>query len=101
YRVDRGSRDDARRYRVYAIVSREALIGSAYATLICAPVYSAYDGLTTQVAVGVREGLKHESAIHCDGLLSVPKAKLTHYVGTLSPSKLDELRAALNRALGI
>jgi mRNA interferase MazF len=33
--------------------------------VICAPVYSQHDGLSTQVRVGVDEGLKRDSSVHC------------------------------------
>ena len=76
-----------------------ALIESAFSTVTCAPVYSARHGLSTQVAVGQDEGLKHESAIHCDELVSIPKSSLTDYVGTLSGSRLEHLNRALAIAL--
>ena len=62
---------------------------------MCAPVYTAYDGLATQVPMGVAEGLAHESSIHCDEVVSLSKSVLTGYVGSLSPQKIT----ALNRAL--
>ncbi len=52
------------------MISRQVLIESNYDTVICAPVYTKYLGLQSQVAVGDGEGLKHESAIHCDALVS-------------------------------
>ncbi len=51
--------------------------------------------------VGIDEGLKHESSIHCDELVSLPKSVLTHYVGSLSPEKLEELNRAMKMALDI
>ena len=80
-------------------MSRAALIDSAFATVTCAPIYSARHGLSTQVLVGPREGLKHESAIYCDELISLPKSALTDYVGTLSGSTLQDLNRALAIAL--
>jgi mRNA interferase MazF len=62
-------------------------------------VYSAFHGLASQVAVGVNEGLKHDSAIHCDELVSLPKSVLTDYVGSLSAAKMSELNRALKVAL--
>jgi mRNA interferase MazF len=55
--------------------------------------------LETQVRVGIDEGLKHESSIHCDELVSLPKSLLTNYVGTLSSDKIKELKQALQAAL--
>lgn len=97
YRVRHPSRRDPRRSRVFAIVSRQVLIDSRFSSVVCVPAYSAYDGLATQVPVGVGEGLAHESSLHCDELVSLLKTTLTHYVGMLSPAKI----AALNRALRI
>lgn len=81
------------------MVSRQPLIDSRLSTVICAPVYSSYHGLTTQVPVGVSEGLKHDSSIHCDELMSLRKSALTDYVGTLGCEKLRILEAALISAL--
>lgn len=60
-------------------------------------MYTAYDGLATQVPVGPDEGLKHDCSIHCDELISLPKAVLTDYVGALTTAKV----ALLNQALAI
>jgi mRNA interferase MazF len=92
---------DPKRSRVFAVVSRQVLVDSKFSTVICAPVYSVRHGLSTQVSVGLDEGLKHDSALHCDELVSLPKPALTDFVGTLSPSKLSELDRALVAALGI
>jgi mRNA interferase MazF len=101
YRVFRPSRDDPRRSRVFVIVSRTPFIQSRTSTVICAPVYTAYHGLASQVMVGVDEGLKHPSAIHCDALVSLPKSTLIHYVGTMPPAKIAQLNHALAVALGL
>jgi mRNA interferase MazF len=59
------------------------------------------DGLSTQVLVSVDEGLKHDSSIYCDELVSLPKSILTNFIGSLSPQKIDELNGALSIALDI
>ena len=101
YRVRHPSAADPRRSRVFVVVSRQVLIDSRFSSVICAPVYSAYDGLSTQVPIGVDEGLKHESGIHCDELVSLPKARITQLVGMLPPVKLRALAAALRVALDL
>lgn len=100
YRVAHPSHDP-KRFRVFVIVSRQALIDSRFSTVICAPVYSTHDGLASQVAVGPDEGLKHDSSIHCDELVSLPKSGLTNFVGTLPPSKLEALNHALRVSLDL
>lgn len=83
------------------VVSRQVVINSRFSTVICAPVYSAYDGLASQVPVGVDEGLKHDSSVHCDELVSLPKSVLTNFVGALSPAKIRALDEALKVALDL
>jgi mRNA interferase MazF len=100
YRVHKPE-GDPRRYRSFVVVSRQMLIDSNYATVICAPVFTNGSGLATQVAVGPNEGLKHESWIVCDNLRSLPKADLTQFVGSLSWAKIAELDEALRIALGL
>ncbi|MBI5745803.1 MAG: type II toxin-antitoxin system PemK/MazF family toxin [Nitrospirae bacterium] len=101
YRVVHPSARDPRKHRFFVVVSRQVLIDSRFSTAICAPVYSTHDALSTQVLIGVEEGLKHDSSIHCDELVSLPKSALTNYVGTLSSTKTKELNRALGIALDI
>jgi mRNA interferase MazF len=98
YRV-RHPKGDPKRSRVFVIVSRTTLLDSAFSTATCAPVYSTRHGLSTQVPVGAPEGMKHDSAIHCDELVSLPKAALTDFVGNLSTARLRDLNRALAIAL--
>ena len=99
YLVEKPGSQDPRKRRVFVIVSRQRLVDSQFSTLICAPVYSRHDGLSTQVPVGTAEGLKKESSIHCDELVSLPKSVLTHYVGSLKAAVLGALNAALTVSL--
>jgi len=101
YRVPHPSARDPKRSRVFVIVSRQVIIDSRFSTVVCAPIYSAYDGLSTQVPIGVAEGLKHESSIHCDELVSLPKSVLTNFVGTLSQRQMQALNTALALALDL
>jgi mRNA interferase MazF len=100
YRVRRPP-GDSKPARVFVVVSRQPLIESTYSTVICAPAFTQYHGLPTQVAVSTREGVKYESAIQCDGLMSLEKSRLTDFVGELAPEQLHELDGALLLALGI
>ena len=101
YLVERASKNDTKKQRVYVVVSRQSLIESSYSTVICAPVYTTTEGIETQVPVGEECGLKHSSCIRCDELVSVRKSDLTNYVGSLSPAKLGELNHALRVALAV
>lgn len=101
YRVYKATSRDPRKFRVFVIVSRQVLLDSRFSTVICAPVYSSYDGLSTQVPVGVAEGLKHENSIHCDELVSIPKTSLRDYLGSLPIVKREQLNEALRIALSL
>ena len=101
YRVAHPSSRDPKKQRVFVIVSRQVLIDSRFSTVVCAPVYTAYDGLATQVPLGPDEGLKHDSSIHCDELVSLPKTALTNFVSALPAPKLKALNQALRIALDL
>jgi len=101
YRVTHPSADDPKRQRVFVVVGRQVVLDSRFSTVICAPLYSMHDALSSQVPVGPDEGLKHPSSIHCDELVSLSKARLTNYVGALSPAKIRNLNEALKIALNL
>lgn len=99
--VKKPSSKEPRPRRAFVVVSRQVLIESRYATVICAPVYTDRAGLATQVPVGIEDGLKHDSAIHCDELISLQKAVLTDYIGTLGEEKAKQLNYAIKVALAL
>jgi mRNA interferase MazF len=92
---------DPKSHRVFVVVSRQVLIESRFSTVICAPVFTTGEGLSTQVRVEQAEGLKHPSLIMCDNLVSLRKTDLTQYVGSLPRSKIAELNTALKMALDL
>jgi mRNA interferase MazF len=93
--------DDPKRYRSFVVVSRQTLIDSRFPTVVCAPIFSHGHGFSTQVAVGINEGLKHESWILCDNLVSLRKTQLSSFVGSLVRPKIEELDRALKMALAL
>jgi mRNA interferase MazF len=101
YRVYKPGGHDPKQYRTFVVVSRQALIDSKFPTVVCAPVFSNGQGLSTQVPVNTSEGLKHANWIMCDNLSSVRKADLTHYIGSLSRTKAGELNRAIKMALDL
>ena len=101
FRVRRPRAGDPKRSRVFVVVSRQALADSRFSTVVCAPIYTRRDGLATQVDVGLEDGLKHESIIHCDALVSLPKTMLTDQVASLAPARMRVLDQALRVALAL
>ena len=100
YRVHHPS-DDPKLYRSFVVVSRQILIDSRFPTVVCAPILTRGHGFSTQVSVGIDEGLKHESWILCDSLVSLRKVQLTRFVGSLARSKVEALDRALKMALAL
>jgi mRNA interferase MazF len=100
YRV-RDPRGDPKRFRCYVVVSRQSLINARFSSVICAPVFSQGLALETQVSIGVDEGMKQESWIACDNLVSLSKTELRYFVGSLSRLKMRALDDALRVALGL
>lgn len=101
YLLRRPGAGDAKKQRVMTVVSRQAIVDSRFPTVVCAPVITRDHGLETEVSVGPEDGLKHPSWISCDGLVSIPKSRLTDFVGSLSPEKLSRLSHALRIALDL
>ena len=84
----------------YVVVSRDFVAANDdISTVICAPVYSESLGLRSEVIVGPEDGFPNESSVRCDFLALILKAKLTHFVATLSREKQQELDRALAYAL--
>ena len=101
YLVRKAGSNDPKKQRVFALVSRQLVIDSRFSTVICAPVYSRHDGLSTQVPLGPEHGLKHDSSIHCDELVSLAMTALTRYIGRLDNSAMRRLDQALAIALDL
>jgi mRNA interferase MazF len=92
---------DPRRHKLYVVVSREAFLSFSYSMAICAPVYSNYLGLATEVLIDESVGIKHRSSVRCDELTSLPRSRLTDFVGSLRAEHIAALDHALAVALGI
>ena len=60
----------------YVVVSRAFVAeNDDVSTVVCAPVYSQVLGLTTEVVLGPDEGLPRTSAVRCDFLTLMFKAR--------------------------
>ena len=65
-----------------------------------APLTRTVRGVASETVVGVESGLKTTSAINLHHVITVPKAGLRRFVGSVSPAVLAKVRAALLFALG-
>jgi len=93
----RFKRPDKRRPVV--VLTRSEVISLLH-TVMVAPVTSTRRGAPGEVAVGIDEGLKHESAVNLDHVQTVEQDRLMGFVGTLSPAKMKQVCQALAIATG-
>ncbi len=86
----------------YVVVSRSFVAeNDDVSTVVCAPVYSQVLGLSTEIVIGPEEGLPRVSSVRCDFLALMFKRKLTTFVASLPPRKVEELDRALAVALDL
>jgi len=101
YRVRHPQHGDPKKSRCFVVVSRQDLLDSRANRVLCAPINTNSIGLASEVTVGVDEGLKHPSVLNCDQITRLERSMLTDYVGMLSPTKLRQLRSALQVAFDL
>lgn len=61
-----------------------------------APITSTIRGITSEVKVGPRNGLDHDSVVSCDNITTVPAEAVGKTIGLL----FDDQEPALARAIG-
>ncbi len=101
YLLDPPPQRDPKQRRAVVVMSRQTLCNSPFPRVVVAPIHSDADGLSTEVLVGVAEGLKRRSAVKCDQLFLIEKSRLTNFIGALGTPKLGALRDALRIALAV
>jgi mRNA-degrading endonuclease toxin of MazEF toxin-antitoxin module len=102
YRTEERSPERGGRPGFYVVVSRAFIAENEdVSTVVCAPVYSQVLGLSTEVVIGPGEGLPRVSSVRCDFLALMFKRKLTTFVASLPPRKVEELNRALTVALDL
>jgi mRNA-degrading endonuclease toxin of MazEF toxin-antitoxin module len=102
YRTEERSPERGGKPGFYVVVSRAFIAENEdVSTVVCAPVYSQVLGLSTEVVIGPGEGLPRVSSVRCDFLALMFKRKLTTFVASLPPRKVEELNRALTVALDL
>jgi mRNA interferase MazF len=102
YRTEERAPERGGKPGFYVVVSRSFIAENEdVSTVVCAPVYSQVLGLSTEVVLGPEEGLPRVSSVRCDFLALMFKRKLTTFVATLPPRKVEELDRALAVALDL
>jgi mRNA interferase MazF len=66
-----------------------------------AAITSTIRGLSTEVPVGRRNGLSHDSVVNCDLIYTIPVADLGAQIGWLHPEREQDLSEALRLAFDL
>ena len=71
------------------------------ANVTIAPITSTTRGLSTEVPVGARNGLDHDSVVSCDNITTIPVRQLMQQVGYLLPAQEHALTEAIVAAFDL
>ncbi len=85
--------------RPVVVLTRPEVIDFLH-TVMVAPITSTIRGAPSEVAVGIDEGLKRDSAVNLDHVQTVDKNRLQRFVGSLDASKMRQVCRALAIATG-
>lgn len=66
-----------------------------------APITSTVRGLSTELAVGTRNGLDHESVVSLDTVVTIPATDLGRQLGFLHPDQEPLLTEAITTAFDL
>jgi mRNA interferase MazF len=86
--------------RPVLVLTRE-LVRPHLRRVTVAPITSTVWGLSTEVAVGIRNGLDHDSVVSLDNILTIPVADLGRQLGHLHPDQEGDLAAAITAAFDL
>ncbi|MBK8462784.1 MAG: type II toxin-antitoxin system PemK/MazF family toxin [Nigerium sp.] len=86
--------------RPVLVLTRE-LVRPYLRRVTVAPITSTVRGLSTELAVGVRNGLDHESVASLDNIVTIPVADLGRQQGFLHPDQERDLANAIATAFDL
>lgn len=86
--------------RPVLILTRE-LVRPHLTRVTVAPITGTVRGLSTEVPVGVRNGLEKESVVSVDNIVTIPVAALGRQIGFLLPDQEELLTAAIQLAFDL
>jgi mRNA interferase MazF len=86
--------------RPVVVLTRE-LVRPHMDRVTVAPITSTIRGLSTEVPVGLANGLDHRCVVSCDNIVTVPKSALGRQIGHLLPAQEAALTAAIHAAFDL
>ena len=85
--------------RPVLVLSRQSTVDRLH-TATVAPITSTIRGVPSEVAIGPAHGLKKDSVVNLDHIVTVPKSELRKYVGHLDVARMKDVCSAIAIALG-
>ena len=86
--------------RPVLVLTRDEVL-DVRALVTVAEITTSMRGLAAEVRIDHEHaGLRHESAVNCDGLHTVPQTMLTEFVGAIETATMSEVCSAIGYALG-
>jgi mRNA interferase MazF len=86
--------------RPVLILTRE-LVRPHLTRVTVAPITGTVRGLSTEVPVGVRNGLEKDSAVSVDNIVTIPVAALGRQIGFFLPDQEELLTMAIRHAFDL
>lgn len=86
--------------RPVVVLTRE-LVRPLLANVTVAPITTTVRGLSTEVPVGLHNGLNQSSVVSCDNITTIPVDALGSRIGLLLPDQEPMLAAAIQAAFDL
>jgi len=86
--------------RPVLVLTRE-LVRPHLRRVTVAPITSTVRGLSSEVVVGARNGLDHESVVNLDNIVTIPAADLGRQLGFVHPDQEQALSEAITAAFDL
>lgn len=86
--------------RPVVVITRDVVL-PYLSNVTVVPITRTIRDLPTEVRLGQREGLRHESVASCDNITTIPKDLLRHHIGQLGVEQLRMLAEAVRTALDV
>ncbi|MHB1785442.1 MAG: type II toxin-antitoxin system PemK/MazF family toxin [Acidimicrobiales bacterium] len=86
--------------RPVLILTRE-LVRPHLSRVTVAPITRTMRGLSTEVPVGLANGLDHDSVVSCDNIVTMLQSALGRHIGYFLPAQEAELARAIRAAFDL
>ena len=87
-------------HRPVVLISRDEAY-SFRALVTIAPINRRIRGISTEVALGPKDGLPTICAVNLDSITTIPKDTLQRHIASLDAEKIQAVNSAIRFALGL